>query len=82
MLNDWDSLYKIIIILKKKFNQDNKFHYLSMLNLDIKMRDDAQISQEMEGVLSHNDKIRFHNRIQKLLNRDKRRKERRKVKAQ
>ena len=47
MLNDWDSLYKIIQILKKKFNDEKKDSYLSFLN--IVLVDPEQKVQEMGG---------------------------------
>ncbi|EAS03160.1 hypothetical protein TTHERM_00446420 (macronuclear) [Tetrahymena thermophila SB210] len=90
MLNDWDSLYKIIIILKRKFAQDHRENYLNLLNLDLASNyqsssqndfDDSstQASGEHENrfVL---DKEKFQKTIQKLLKRDERRKKRRRQK--
>lgn len=92
MLNDWDSLYKIIILLKKKFSADTRKSYLSFLSLDlVKAAGQTYIEKKNEDDVSTQagesdadtsrvyipDKEKFKKDIERLLKRDERRKIRR-----
>jgi C-terminal processing protease CtpA/Prc len=65
--DDWQSFYKVISILKKKFNLDNKSEYLRYLNLDI---DYSSKRDEMGGFYTKDEAKNFSIRIKKLLDRD------------
>ena len=74
-MNDWESLFKIIKLLKQNFVHEVKSNYLRFLEFDLV--DYRQRVEEMGGEITAEDKEKFSQKIQRLLKRDRRRKARR-----
>lgn len=74
LLQDEKKFYHILHLLKKKFNFEHKSEYLKQFKLKL---DYVSKRDEMGGILTNEDRKRFHERIAMILEREKKRKKRR-----
>ncbi|CAD8173203.1 unnamed protein product [Paramecium octaurelia] len=74
LLQDEKKFYHMLHLLKLKFNSEHKSEYLKQFKLKL---DNVSKRDEMGGILTNEDRKRFHDRIAMILEREKKRKKRR-----
>ncbi|CAD8161990.1 unnamed protein product [Paramecium pentaurelia] len=74
LLQDEKKFYHILHLLKLKFNFEHRSEYLKQFKLKL---DYVSKRDEMGGILTNEDRKRFHERIAMILEREKKRKKRR-----
>ncbi|CAK86211.1 unnamed protein product (macronuclear) [Paramecium tetraurelia] len=74
LLQDEKKFYHMLHLLKLKFNFEHRSEYLKQFKLKL---DNISKRDEMGGILTNEDRKRFHERITIILEREKKRKKRR-----